>query len=99
MTAPTLAPAGVPAGAPALAEAPVCETLWPHALTGATTPCGQTAVTADLLARSCGCTPTRWSYSCTECAHAGVSVGFTCLRCWGQTVSVLCTVPLGAGRG
>lgn len=99
MTAATEAPAGAPAGAPALAEAPVCETLWPHALTGATTPCGQTAVTADLLARSCGCAPTRWSYSCVVCVDVGVSEGFACLHCWGQTVSVLCTVPLGAGRG
>lgn len=95
MTAATEAPAG----APALAVAPVCETIWPHALTGDTTSCGDPAVTADLLARSCGCVPVRWSYSCAECAGVGAAVGFTCLHCWGQTVSVLCTVPVGTGRG
>jgi hypothetical protein len=88
-----------PAGAPALAVAPVCETIWPHALTGVEDLCEDPAVTADLLARSCGCVPVAWSYSCRACAAQGAARGFACAYCWGQTVSVLCTVPVGTGRG
>lgn len=91
MTTPTLAPAG----APALDAGPVCETVHVHGLTGVETPCCDPAATADLLARTCGCAPMHWGYSCAACAVQGTTEGFACVHCWAPTVSVLCTVPLG----
>lgn len=93
----TAVPVLVPAGAPALAVAPACETVHVHGLTGAETPCGVPAVTADLRVRSCGCVDMRWSYSCAICADEGTARGFSCLHCWLRTVTVLCTVPVGRG--